>query len=369
MKHFFTVGSALLGLAAGGCRNAVAPSMERVVPVKITLAEVRRVPLYVDAIGTCTAASSVDVQPQVGGQIVAEHVQSGAPVRKGQLLFSIDPRPYEAQLMQARGQLRDAEAQLTVDRLRLERSQPLVPCGHISQQDYDALQTAVEQGVARVESARGALQQAEIQLEFCSVRAPISGQAGYSQTNLGAVVSATGQPLINIRQLDPISVDFSISENSFPKLQRHFREDGGLDCEVTAMADASLRSSARLEVVDNCVDQRSGAVHLQATMANGDGLFWPGAAVRVRVLLTQLDGVVLIPEMAVETGERGASFVFVVSPDGLAEVRPVVTGQCHGPDVAILQGLRPGDRVVSEGQFLLAPGTRVAVVPAADGKK
>ncbi|MDR3117762.1 MAG: efflux RND transporter periplasmic adaptor subunit [Puniceicoccales bacterium] len=371
MERFFPcVCAALLGLAAGGCRRVEPPAPERVVPVQILLAESRRIPIYVDAVGICSASGSVDILPQVGGQIVAEHVQSGAPVCKGQLLFSIDPRPYEAQLMQARGQLRDAEARLTVDRLRLERSQPLVPCGHISQQDYDALQADVEQDIARVESARGALQQAEIQLDFCSIRAPISGQAGYSQTDLGAVVSAGagGQPLVNIRRLDPIFVDFSVSENVLPQLQRHFREGGGLDCTVTAMGDASLLAPARLDVVDNCVDRRSGAVHLRATMANGDGLFWPGAAVRVRVVLTQLDGAIPIPETAVGTGDRGC-YVFVVSPDGRAEVRPVVVGQGHGRDVAILQGLRPGDRVVTEGQFLLAPGTRVALAGGAPAKE
>ncbi|MDR2030073.1 MAG: efflux RND transporter periplasmic adaptor subunit [Puniceicoccales bacterium] len=369
----FLLAVPLCALAAAGCRPATSSAGERVVPVQVAVATAKRVPIYVDAIGTCSAASEVDIQSQVGGQLVGEHFQAGSAVQRGQLLFSIDARPYEAQVMQARGQLREAEAGLAIDRLHLERSQPLVPCGHISQQDYDALQAAVERDVAKVESARGALQQAELQLEFCSIHSPIAGQAGYGQTNLGNVVSGAGaggggSPLVTIRQLDPLTVDFFVAETVFPTLYHHFRENGGLDCEVRSMADASLCVPARLEAVDNQVNARSGTVHLRATMANGDGRFWPGESVRVRVLLTHIEDAILAPEIAVGTGD-GGSFVFVVSENGLAELRPVVIGQSHGRDVIFLQGLRAGDRVVTEGQFLLAPRTRVLIAPGADGAR
>jgi multidrug efflux system membrane fusion protein len=349
----------------GGCnRHDSAPPQERVVAVRAVVAAQRTVPLYVDSIGTCTACEKVDVHSQVSGQILSEHFHQGQMVEKGQVLYRIDPRLYEAQVRLARGQLQQAEAKLAVDQAKWERSQPLLAGQYISQQDYDLLGALVDQDRGLLESAKGQLQQAETQLDFCTITAPVRGLVGYKLTNVGNVVHPGGGPLLTVQTPDPLFVDFPISENEFPVLWEYFSQQRALDCVVQLMANPKISSHANLEIINNEVSRQSGNVKLRAILANGDGIFWPGEAVRVRVILTQLEKAILIPESAVGTGNHG-DYVFVVSPESRAEVRPVKVGQLHGTDVVILAGMEAGARVVTDGQFLLAPKTRVTT--AEDG--
>jgi multidrug efflux system membrane fusion protein len=361
---FFSLPLATI-LLLGGCdrQNAVQKQPERVVPVRVGTATHKTVPLYLDSIGTCSAYEKVDIFPQVDGQILSEHFQQGQMVEKGQVLFRIDSRPYEAQVRLARGQLQQAEAKLAVDRSKLERSQPLLAGQFISQQDYDLLRAAVDQDLGLVESAQGQLQLAETHLDFCTITAPVHGRVGHKLTNVGNIVNTMGSgsgPLLTVQTLDPLFVDFTISENEFPVLWEYFSQQRVLDCVVQLMANPKILDHARLEIVNNEVSRQSGNVKLRAILDNGDGIFWPGETVKVRVILTQKEKAVLIPEAAVGTG-NGGEYVFVVSADSRAEVRPVKVGQVHGTDVVVLDGVEAGERVVTDGQFLLAPKTRVAV--------
>ncbi|MDR2667982.1 MAG: efflux RND transporter periplasmic adaptor subunit [Puniceicoccales bacterium] len=343
-----------------GCGKP-AQTVERIVPVKIFTAVECTVPVYVDAVGTCVAYDSVDVVAQVSGRILSEHFEQGQPVEKGQLLYRIDSRLYDAQLLQAHGNVKIAEAQLALDRARLERTQPLAVGHYVSSQDFASLRAAVEQSEGRLEIARGELKRAETMVDFCSVRAPIGGVAGCKLSNVGNLADGSSQrPLLKIQSMDPLYVDFSISENDFPRLHSHFLRNGYLDCRVQLLSDATKTAAARLEIINNQVTPQSGNVKLRAVLNNGDRTFWPGESVRVRVILDQIEKAVVAPEVAI--GTRGAGkFVFVVGDGNVADIRPVQVGQIHGTDAVFSSGLRPGEKVVVEGQFLLAPRTRVAV--------
>ncbi|MDR0340608.1 MAG: efflux RND transporter periplasmic adaptor subunit, partial [Puniceicoccales bacterium] len=272
-KNFLRTGAILLLLA--GCRPSVTPNAERVVPVKIFSAIERTVPLYVDAIGSCVAYETVDVVPSVSGYLLSEHFEQGRPVEKGQLLYRIDPRLSEAQLSQAQGNLQIAEAQLALERSRLERTQPLLVGHYVSAQDFAALKAAVEQAEGRVAVAKGNLAQAETMLSYCTVRAPISGLTGCKLSNVGNLAGPS-QPLLRIQRVDPLYVDFSVSENEFPELYAHFARSGHLDCIVQLIADPKKSTPARMEIINSQVTAQSGSVKLRALMENPDFVFWPG---------------------------------------------------------------------------------------------
>ncbi|MDR1438141.1 MAG: efflux RND transporter periplasmic adaptor subunit [Puniceicoccales bacterium] len=353
----------LLGMAVlaggAGCQRAL-EQRERIVPVRVATATRRDVPVYVDSLGVCTAYETVNVISQVSGKIAAMHFYPGHRVERGQLLYSIDSRPYEAEVTRARGQLQAAQAKLEIDRLQLERSEELQRNQYISQQNFDNLAAMVLQDEGQVKVAMGNLQQAEVNLDFCRVQSPVSGIAGSDQINVGNVLSTMNPvTLVRIQTMDPLYVDFTISENEFPEVYARYKERGSLDCEISLVSDANVQAKARLEIIDNQISPRSGNVKLRALLANGHGVFWPGESVRVRLILTTAKGAILAPEVAVNVGQSGRH-VFAVE-NGYAEMRPVKVGQMHGSDVVFQDGVKDGDRLVIAGQFLLMPHTRVIV--------
>jgi multidrug efflux system membrane fusion protein len=357
-RHVLLAMATLMGTA--GCQKAV-EQRERIVPVKVATATLRDIPLYIDSLGVCTACETVNVVSQVSGQIVAMHFFPGHRVENGQLLYTIDSRPYEAEVTRARGQLQAAQAKLEIDRLRLERSEELQKNQYISQQDFDNLAALVTQDEGQLKVALGNLQQAELNVDFCRVQSPVCGIAGCDQVNVGNVLNAINPTtLVRIQTMDPLYVDFSISENEFPAVYAHYKEQGSLDCEVALVANGNVKGKARLEIIDNQVSTKSGNVKLRAILPNEQREFWPGESVRVRIILTTVKDAILAPEVAINVGQSGP-YVFVVEPNGYAEMRPVRAGQMHGSDVVFQEGLKVGDRVVIAGQFLLVPHTRVVV--------
>lgn len=351
-------------LCGTACQKEVA-QRERVVPVKVVHAVARDVPIYIDSFGTCVARDSIDIVPLVSGEITGIYFEPGHSVEKGQLLYTIDARPYEAIAMQANGQLQMAQAKLEMDRLQLARSRELLVNQYISQQEYDSLQAAVSQDEGQLQVANGNLQQARLNVDHCSIRSPVRGMAGYEQNSVGNIVTATismamSSPLLSIQTLDLMYVEFSISENEFPKVYEYFQKQQGLDCEVTLIANESVKARARLTIIDNHVSKHSGNVKLRALLDNGNSIFWPGESVRVRLILSTLPSAILAPEAAVSISQSG-KYVFIVEENGYAEVRPVTVGQLHGTDVVFFSGLEEGDRVVVAGQFLLTPHTKVII--------
>jgi multidrug efflux system membrane fusion protein len=352
-----------------------------------------------DALGKIVARETVSIQPQVSGRITQIHFTDGANVRKGQLLFTIDPRPFDANLKQAQANLardtaakKQAEANLAreiarekwglaqVGRYRTLVEQGVVPKEQYEQlrADYDSLKANSEAARAAVRSAdetikvdQAAIDTAKVQLSYCYIHSPIDGRAGQRLVDIGNVVNPGGaggnndsngvpnNALLVIERLDPIYADFTISQNNLSAVQDQMRA-GTLLAEVRLPDTADDPISGRLTFVDNAVQTETGQVTLRATLPNPGHRFWPGRFVNVRLLLGTIPGAVLVPASAPQMSANG-SYVIVVKPDLTAEQRQVSLGQRQGDLIVVEKGVAAGEKVVTTGQLGVTPGGKVVI--------
>jgi len=360
--------AALLVLAAGACSRsgpqAAGPQMPPPPLVTVAQAKAQDVPVYLDEIGKGAAFESVTVTPQVAGRITERHFEDGAQLTKGQLLFVIDPRPYQAQLDSAKANLAQAKAALELAKIQFARDQELVGTKAISKQDYDTKKNTVEVDQAQIEAAEAALETAKLNLEYCYIHSPIEGRAGARLVDVGNVVQANATGLLLIQRLDPIYADFTITERDLPRVRAEMA-GGTLNAQVRLPADPEKGARpGKLTFLDNIVQNGTGTVNLRATLSNPDHHFWPGQFVNVRLVLSTQKGAVLIPNQATQISQKGP-FVYVVKSDGTADLRPVVLGQRQGDDVVIVQGVSAGEDVIVTGQLTVQPGGKVRVDQAA----
>ncbi len=351
-------------LTASGCNRAnpqaAGPQMPPAPLVTVAKAQKQDVPLYLDEIGKSGGSESVTVTPQVGGRITERHFQDGADLTKGALLFVIDPRPYQAQLDSARASLAQAKAALALAKAQFARDEELVGSKAISKQDYDTKKNTVDVDLAQVESAEAALETAKLNLEYCYIHSPIEGRAGARLVDVGNVVQANTTGLLLIQRLDPIYADFTVTEGDLPEVQKEMSR-GSLKTLVRLPSDPENRArSGKLTFLDNAVQNGTGTVNLRATMSNPDHHFWPGQFVKVRLVLATQKNAVLIPNQATQISQKGP-FVYVVKPDGTADIRPVTLGQRQGDNVVITQGVAAGENVIVTGQMTVPPGGKVRV--------
>jgi membrane fusion protein, multidrug efflux system len=354
-------GAALLATAAcsRGNVHAAAPAMP---PPLVTAvrATTHDVPRYLDEIGRNAAFESVTVTPQVSGRIVERHFQDGENLRREQLLFVIDPRPYKAQVDSAQAALAQAKAALDLAKIQFARDQEVIGSNAISKQDYDTKKNAVDVDQAQVESAEATLETAKINLDYCYIHSPIDGRAGARLVDVGNVVQPNTTSLLSIQHLDPIYANFTITEGDLPAVQKQM-SGGALKADVRLPTDPEEAArSARVEFLDNAVQNGTGTVNLRATMSNSDHHFWPGQFVDVKLVLSTEKEAVLIPNQAAQISQRGP-FVYVVKSDDTAELRPVKLGQRQGDEVVVVEGIAPNERVVVAGQMLVRPGGKVRV--------
>ncbi|MGH9522321.1 MAG: efflux RND transporter periplasmic adaptor subunit [Terriglobales bacterium] len=331
--------------------------------VSVVKATVQDVPRYLDEIGRNAAFEAVTVTPQVGGRIVERHFQDGENLAKGQLLFVIDPRPFQAQVDAAQAALAQARASLELAKIQFARDEEVINEHAISKQDYDTKKNAVDVDQAAVQSAQATLETAKLNLEYCYIHSPINGRAGARLVDVGNVVQANSTSLLSIQRIDPIYANFTIAENDLPAVQKQM-SSGGLKAAVRLPSD--LENSARIgrvEFLDNSVQNGSGTVNLRATLTNSDRHFWPGQFVDVKLVLATEKGAVLIPNQAAQISQQGP-FVYVVKDDDTADLRPVKLGQRQGDDVVVTSGVSPNERVVLAGQMLVRPGGKVRVQSA-----
>jgi multidrug efflux system membrane fusion protein len=335
--------------------------------VTVTEAATADVPLYLDEIGTCTAIEFVNIQPQASGQIVEIHFEDGAFLKKGDMLFTIDPRPYQAALDQAKANLAQTEATLKLARELYRHAEALFPIKATSKEDYQTKQSSVEANQALILADKAAIETAAVNLDYCSIRSPLDGRASKQQVNVGNIVTAnSGQTLLTIDTLDPIYVDFTITEADLPAVQREMAQ-GTLQTQVRRQGDPiTTFRQGNMDFLDNTVQEGTGTVALRATLANKDRYFWPGQFVRVRLVLRTLKDAVLVPSAATQISQNGP-FVYVIKPDWTAEFRPITLGQSQGDMIVVREGLRAGEKVVLTGQLGVTPGQRVTVLapPAA----
>lgn len=366
-------------LAVCGCnRNqaqAGGPAQMPPPPVTVSEAVSKDVPVYLDEIGKCAALESVTITPQVAGIITERHFEDGSDLKKGQILFTIDPRPYKAALDSANAQLAQAKASQGFARLELDRYTAIANTKAISKSDFDTKKNAMDVADAQFEAAEAAVETAQLNLNYCSIHSPIDGRAGARLVDVGNVVKAGEGSLLLIQHLDPIYADFTVTERDLPEVQKQMAR-GTLKTEVRLPIDGAADArTGDLIFLDNAVQDGSGTVKLRAKVPNADHHFWPGQFVNVRLVLVVKPSV-LIPNAATQISQQGL-FVFKVvadekSPTKLAAMQQAVTvGQRHGDLVVIDSGLAAGDRVVTSGQMMLQPGSPVMVVdpnaPAAAG--
>jgi multidrug efflux system membrane fusion protein len=380
-RQLASAGFALAGLAltltllaATGCGKgnvqAAAPGLPPPL-VTVVTATAQDVPRYLDEIGRNAAFEAVTVTPQVSGRITERHFQDGENLKQGQLLFVIDPRPFQAQVDAAQATLAQAKAALDLAKIQFDRDEQVIGSRAISKQDYDTKKNTVDVDQAQVESAEAALETAKLNLEYCFIHSPIDGRAGARLVDIGNVVQSNSTSLLSIQRIDPIYANFTVTEADLPEVQRQM-SNGGLKASVRLPSDAeSAARIGRVEFLDNAVQNGSGTVNLRATMANPDRHFWPGQFVDVRLVLNTEKAAVLIPNQAAQISQKGP-FVYVVKADSTAELRPIKLGQRQGEQVVVTEGVAPNEHVVLTGQMLVRPGGKVRVdtsaAPNANGK-
>jgi multidrug efflux system membrane fusion protein len=317
-------------------------------PVTVAKVVTKDVPVYLDEIGACAAYETVQVQAQVSGQILTRDFQDGGDVKKGDLLFTIDPRPFQATLDQAK-------AQAALDQATLKRQEDLRARKVISPQDYDI-------AVANAQKSQAAAEAAQVNLDYCYIKSPINGRVGLRNVDVGNLVGPSTSPLVTIQGLDPIYTDFTVAENDLPLVRKYL---GGPNVKVqTYLPDGSIAPRlGDLYFIDTAVQPGSGTVKARGVTPNPDRALWPSEFVRVRFILDMLKNAALVPSQAVQVSQSGP-FVFVVKPDNTVDLRPVKPGQRQESDLIVIEsGVTPGETVVVTGQLALAPGAKVAPQP------
>jgi multidrug efflux system membrane fusion protein len=361
-QHFLLGMACLVGVLPVACTKKVTAAPERPPTlVTVSAAVSRDVPVYLDEIGKNGAFESVTVTPQVAGRITERHFEDGANLQKGQLLFVIDPRPFQAQLDSAQANLAQAKAALELAKIQFARDEELVGTRAISKQDYDTKKSTVDVDQAQVEAAEAALETAKLNLEYCYIHSPIEGRAGARLVDIGNVVQTNTTPLLLIQRLNPIYADFTITERDLPGAQKQMAR-ANLDARVRLPSDGDdgVRTG-KVTFLDNAVQNATGTVNLRATIPNPDHHFWPGQFVNVRLVLATDKGAVMIPSEATQISQKGP-FVYVVKPDQTAELRVITLGQRQGGNVVVTNGLVAGENVVLTGQLTVVPGSKVKVV-------
>lgn len=352
-------------LAACGSRSPSESVVPETVPVREAVAARRDVPVDVSTVGTVEAFSTVAVRAQVEGTLAQVAFEEGAEVEAGDLLFVIDPRPFEARLRQAEANLERDRAQATNARVNARRVTTLFHEGVTSRDEFDHAQAQAEALAAAVAADEAAVEQARLALQYCYIHAPLRGRIGQLLVHQGNVVKENDTVLAVINQIQPVRVAFSVPQQVLPAIRR--RLAAGATLPVTAsLGDAKIpAATGQLEFLNNTVDTTTGTVLLKARFANADEALWPGQFVRVTLTVDTLYDVVTVPAAAVQTGQSGA-YVFVIGHDDTVESRPVETGPAAGRLQVIAQGIAAGDRVVTDGQIRLAPGIRVTVKDTAE---
>jgi multidrug efflux system membrane fusion protein len=361
MKNLSVVicGALTLALAAG-CSQKNAGKATAPVPVLTAQAVETNLPVLIDPapVGHVMPISSVTIRPQIGGVISRIFFKEGQDVKAGDLLFTIDSRPMQAALDQAKASVQRDAAQLENSKIQFARQQKLFDQKLISQDEYDTSKAGMDALTGTVAADRAAVKNAELNLEYTSIRSPIDGRTGGLQFHEGNVVKAPDDVLLTINQIHPIYAMFAVPERYLPEIQKQMR---GHTLSATAGFENMEGEPPRGELtfVDNAVDAATGTIALKATFPNTRSILWPGQFVTVSIQLDELTNAVAVPTQAVQVGQNG-SFIFVVKPDHTVETRAVKTGVSYHSQTVILSGVSAGETVVTDGQLRLVPGVAVS---------
>ncbi|HEU4641988.1 MAG TPA: efflux RND transporter periplasmic adaptor subunit [Gemmatimonadaceae bacterium] len=349
---------ALLGaVLLAACSDPKTPP-PAAVPVSVARVERRDVPYEIQATGTVEPMQTVSVSSQVSGILTRVAFKEGDEVRKGQILFEIDPRPFEAALRQAQGGLAKDSAQLANAQADVKRYETLVQKDYVTTQQYDQVKTTAAALAATVESDRATVETARLNLQYATIRAPISGRAGALLVREGNLVRSETQPLVVINQIRPILVRFAVPASNLPRIRQY--AGNTLPVHAQPVSAPGAPSSGTLSFMDNAVDTTTGTILLKGQFANRDGALWPGEFVNTALQLFVQRGAVVAPAQSVVQSQQG-TYVFVVTQEGTANHRDVTVGRTMGDIAVIDKGLQPGEIVVTDGQLRITPGGKVQI--------
>jgi membrane fusion protein, multidrug efflux system len=360
----FSVGL-LWACSSGSSGNLGAQEQKKKAPVPVTASEAveKSIPVQLRVIGNVQAYASVNILCQIAGELTTVHFKEGQEVRKGDPLFTIDPRPFEARLKQAEANLARDRAQLQNAKKQADRYGSVVKKGYVAEEQYDqmAANAAALEGTVKADEA--AVENAKLELKYCFIKSPLNGYVGNIKLDAGNVVKAndTEKPMASINQVSPIYVSFSVPEKSLAEIKSYMASH---KLEVrAAVSGGDVWARGELSFIDNTVDRATGTIQLKGTFPNEDKALWPGQFVNVVLTLTTLPGVLVVPSHAVQTGQQG-QFVYVVKADLTVDYRPVIVGRSIDGETVIEKGVRSGERVVTDGHLRLAPGTLVKLMEA-----
>ncbi len=330
------------------------------VPVAVASVEQKSVPVRLEAIGNVEAYTSVQIKARVDGQIVEVNFREGQEVHQGDVLFRIDPRPYEAALRQAEAAAARDHAQLERARAQDTRYKDLLEKKFVSADGYAQIQTNAQTAAAVAKASEAAVENARVQFDYTTIRSPITGYVGKILLQRGNIARAADPNSIAlINQVHPIYVSFAVPEQRLAEIRSRMKA-GLLAVEVVPSDSQGKAISGKLAFIDNAVDQTTGTIKLRAVFENTDNALWPGQFANVSLRLYDQGDALVVPARSVQTGPDG-QFVFVVKPDESVEVRPVTIARTDGETAIVASGVQKGERVVTQGQLRLAPGAKVTV--------
>jgi len=335
------------------------------VPVTVATVIQKSMPVQLTATGTVEAYATVSIRAQVGGVITKVSFTQGQDVKQGDPLFTIDPRPLEAALKQAEANLQRDTAQLQNSREQARRYAELVKKQYVSQEQFDQIKTTADALESVVDADKAAVENAKVQLSYCYIFAPVDGRTGSLLVNQGNLVRTNdATPLVVINQVNPIYVTFSLPEGNLPEIKARMAQSS---LKVLAILPQSPDNPEQgtLTFVDNAVDATTGTIKFKGTFANAGRRLWPGQFVKVLLNLSEQPNAVVIPFQAIQSGQD-TQLVFVVKPDRTVEVRPIVVSRTLNGEAIVEKGLKPGETIVTDGQFLLSQGTRVQIKKGAE---
>jgi multidrug efflux system membrane fusion protein len=363
-------------LLAAGCKSRAQQAQQQEgVPVTVAQVQKKTVPQQVTAIGTVEPMQTVQVRTMVGGTLTGAHFREGQEVKRGDLLFTIDPRPYQAALAQARSAVARDHAKLIDAESNASRLTELAKKEYVAERQAESARADAVSLKATVAANVAAVEQAKLNLAYCTIRSPVTGRTGSVLVHAGNVVKANDVPLVVIDQVQPIYVSFAVPERVLPQIRARAGEQLAVTARLSDQRPGevpeagAIRGEAErgvLTFVDNAVNSMTGTIMLKATFDNKDETLWPGSFAMATLTLGEIRDATVAPSQAVQRGQQG-QYVFVVKQDGTVESRQVTVSLQDERQAVIEKGLAPGEIVVTDGQLRLAPGSRVQVKGAAGG--
>jgi multidrug efflux system membrane fusion protein len=334
---------------------------EPLISVAVAAAVQKTVPVQLQAVGTVEAYATVSIKSRIDGELVKVHFREGQDVKKGDLLFTIDPRPHEVALREAQARLERDVALAGKADLDAKRYAELVAKNYVSSDKYEQFRSNAEALRATVAADRASVERAQLEVDYCYIKAPMTGRTGRLLVDEGTQIKANDDKggMVEIAQIMPINVGFAVPQQYLSEIKQHMAK-GPLRVEAFVPESPQDPEAGTLSFLDNKVNSQTGTVMLKASFTNTDRRLWPGQFVTTVLTLTSRPNAIVIPSQALQVGQDG-QFVYVVKPDMTVETRPVVVGMNLGSEVVIEKGVGAGEKVVTEGQLRLVPGARVKV--------